>query len=203
MGDVDTFLREVQRGRCAAALGVSVLCTGSELRRAVAAFHPDRGGDTELSALANACAEALRSRRPLEGLHRKAAERLLQKRAEERRRQLVADLDEEFRQRRVWLREQKALRVRTPERLQAAQHVAAACAEACFTRATLWREYCGNFQVALGLQRGEVDLLLAAGEVWWRRRPSGHRVAARDSRGLQLTPEARAILRELAAARVG
>jgi hypothetical protein len=203
MVDVDVFLREVQRGRCAAALGVGVLCTGSELRRAVAAFHPDRGGDTELSALANACAEALRSKRPLEGLYRRAAERLLQERADERRRRLLAELDEEDRRRREWLREQKAQRVRTPERVEAARRVASACVGVAIVRGTPFQEFRSAVEAALGLKHVEAELLLAAAGVYWRKSGWGRRVTVCGGRGLQLTPEARAILRELAAARVG
>jgi hypothetical protein len=186
------FLIHVAGGRCAAALGLQPGFTDGDVRRGVAAFHPDRGGQTELCALANACAHSLRTRRPLGGLYRRTAVRL----QGEYWKQLQEDQGR---------RHEQPPRTAEPprhEHEETVRRVLDACQESSLRRGALFTELHGALRVALNMRRCEVVHLLQHLGVTCVV-CGGSRKAARDSRGLQLTPEARAILRELAAARVG
>jgi hypothetical protein len=97
-------------------------------------------------------------------------------------------------------RQQKA---RAPRLKHEARRVLDECIEVPFLHATPYKTICDVMQAALGLRRRVVEIVLADAGVRWHRNGYGHRVAAREGQGLQLTSEARAILRELAAARVG
>jgi hypothetical protein len=195
MVSIDKFLCAVARGRCAEALGLKYPYSDGDIRRAVAAYHPDRGGDTELSALANACAEALRSRRPLDELYCRSAWRLIGARA-------VAESERRQAERRDSLREEKVKRVNTQANLESVRRVLDTCVDVPFIHATPFKTLCDVVQTALGLRRREAAIVLSGAGVCWHKNRCGNRVAAREGHGIQLTSEARTILGELAASRV-
>jgi hypothetical protein len=200
MGSIDKFLNAVARGRPAEALGLQYPYTEGDIRRAVATYHPDRGGDTELSALANACAEALRARRPLDELYCRTASKLLSARIWEEVQREYEKSKEELQRRRKLLPQQKAKRACSF--LEPTQRAMEACAEVPFLHATPFKTLCDVMQTALGLQRRVVEIILSDAGVSWHKNGRGHRVAAREGHGIQLTSEARTILGELAASRV-